>query len=178
MITSLRSRLRFAAVVAVLAALVVLMTAPGAWALTKVRSDVPLVTDPIVFEGFCSFPVEYQDLSGQLTQTLTFDDEGNLVQINVRGHLVSTFTANGQTLTYSNSGSLTVVPQPDGTDLVTLNGRNWNADQGLITDEPFMATAIGHVVIVSVFNPDTGFNDFFFIELSGISTDICAALAP
>ncbi len=178
MITSLRSRLRFGAVVAVLAALVVLMTAPGAWALTKVRSDVPLVTDPIVFEGFCSFPVEYQDLSGQLTQTLTFDDEGNLLQIDVRGNFTSELSANGETFTFVSAGALTVIPQPDGTDLVTLNGRSWNADQGLITDEPFMATAIGHVVIVSVFNPDTGFNDFFFIESSGLSTDICATLAP
>jgi len=60
---------------------------------------------------------------------------------------------------------------------VTLNGRSWNADEGAITDEPFMATAIGHVVIVSMFNPEAGFNDFFFIETSGISTDICAALS-
>jgi hypothetical protein len=171
-----QSPLRWSAVM-VLTAVGILASAPAASALTKVRSDAPLATEPVVMEGFCPFPVIWQDVSGNQTQTLTFDDEGNLLQIDVRGTLTSQLSANGQTFTFFTAGALTVIPQPDGTDLVTLNGRSWNTDQGSITDEPFMATAIGHVVIVSVFNPDTGFNDFFFIETNGASTDICATLS-
>ena len=172
-----RMKLSFASIIGCLAATVVVTSAVPALALTKVRSDVPLATEPIVFEGFCEFPITYEDITGALTQTLTFDGE-DLLRIDVRGHLISQFSANGETVTFNNSGTLTVIPQSDGTDLVTLNGHSWNADQGLITDEPFMAIAIGHVVILSVFNPDTNFNDFFFIETSGISTDVCGALAP
>jgi len=161
----------------VVAFAVVSMTASAASALTKVRSDVPLVTDPIVFSGFCPFPVTYQDLAGSGTQTLTFDEEGNLVRIDVRAHVVSRFTANGNTITFNNSGTLTVVPQPDGTDLVTLHGHSWNADQGLLTGDPFMAIATGRVVILSVYNPATGYNDFLWIEQNGRELDVCAALA-
>lgn len=171
-----RSKLLFAPVVTLLTAGAVLVSAAPASALTKVRSDIPLVA-PMVMEGFCPFPVSVQDLSGRLKQTLTFNDDGELLRIDVRGQFTTQFAANGETLTFHSAGALIVVPQPDGTDLVTLNGRSWNSDQGLRTVESFMATAVGHVVILSVFNPDTGFNDFLFIETNGISTDICAALA-
>jgi hypothetical protein len=153
------SPLRWSAVM-VLTAVGLLASAPAASALTKVRSDAPLATEPVLMKGFCPFPVTWQDLSGNQTQTLTFDDEGNLLEIDVRGTLTSQLSANGKTFTFFTAGALTVVPQPDGTDLVTLNGRSWNADQGSITDELFMATAVGHVIIRSAFNPDTGVNDF------------------
>jgi hypothetical protein len=156
---------------------VVLATGAAASAVTKERSPIQLVTEPIVYTTFCPFPVTYQDLSGSGTQTLVFDDEGNLVRIFVHAHVISQFSANGNTLTFNNSGTLTVVPQPDGTDLVTLNGHSWNADEGLLTGERFMQINIGRVVILSRFNPDTGFNDFLWIDNRGQSLDVCDALA-
>ena len=156
---------------------VMLVTAPAASALTKERAPLQLVTDPIVYTTFCPFPVTYQDLSGSGTQTLVFDDEGNLVRIFVHAHVISQFSANGNTITFNNSGTLTVVPQPDGTDLVTLHGHSWNADEGLLTGERFMEIDTGRVVILSRFNPETGFNDFLWIERHGQSLDVCAALA-
>ena len=172
-----RSRGSFLATAALMTVVVLLATAPAASALTKERSPIQLVTEPIVFSTFCPFPVTYQDLSGGGTQTLTFDDEGNLVRIFIHAHVISQFSANGETITFNNSGTLTVVPQPDGTDLVTLNGHNWNADEGLLTGERFMEIDTGRVVILSRFNPDTGFNDFLWIENRGQSLDVCAALA-
>ena len=165
------------ATIMLLSVVAVLATAPAASALTKERTPLQLTTEPIVYTTFCSFPVTYQDLSGSGTQTLTFDDEGNLVEIFIHAHLISQFSANGNTITFNNSGTLRVVPQPDGTDLVTLNGHSWNADEGLITGERFLEIDTGRVVIRSRFNPETGFNDFLSIERKGQTLDVCAALA-
>ena len=172
-----RSRTSMLATIVASSAVVMLATATPASALTKERTPLQLVTEPIVYSTFCPFPVTYQDLSGGGTQTLTFDDEGNLVRIFVHAHVISQFSANGETITFNNSGTLTVVPQPDGTDLVTLNGHSWNADEGLLTGEPFMEIDTGRVVILSRFNPDTGFNDFLWIVNRGQSLDVCDALA-
>jgi hypothetical protein len=167
----------FFATALLMSVIVLLVTAPAASALTKERSPLHLATEPILLPGFCEFPITYQDLSGGGTQTLTFDSEGNFVQIFVHAHLISQLSANGNTITFNNSGTLRVVPQPDGTDLVTLTGHSQNADQGLLTGERFAEIDIGRVVIVSRFNPETGFNDFLSIERSGQSFDVCAALA-
>ena len=172
-----RSKASFFVTASMMSVVALLATAPSASASTKVRSAIGLVTEPIVYTTFCPFPVTYQDLSGGGTQTLTFDDEGNLVRIFVQAHVISQFSANGNTITFNNSGTLTVVPQPDGTDLVTLNGHSWNADEGLLTGERFMELDIGRVVILSRFNPETGFNDFLGIDRSGQTVDLCAALA-
>ena len=172
-----RSKASLFATASMMSVVALLATAPSASALTKERSSIQLVTEPIVYSTFCPFPVTYQDLSGGGTQTLTFDDEGNLVRIFIHAHVISQFSANGETITFNNSGTLTVVPQADGTDLVTLNGHSWNADEGLLTGEPFMEIDTGRVVILSRFNPDTGFNDFLWIENRGQSLDVCAALA-
>ena len=172
-----RSRMPKVGAIILSSVVAVLATAPSASALTKVRTPLQLATEPTVYTTFCPFPVTYQDLSGSGTQTLTFDDEGNLVRIFVQAHVISQFSANGNTITFNNSGTLTVVPQPDGTDLVTLNGHSWNADEGLLTDERFMELDIGRVVILSRFNPQTGFNDFLWIERSGQTVDLCSALA-
>ena len=40
-----------------------------------------------------------------------------------------------------------------------------------------MEMDIGRVVILSRFNPDTGFNDFLWIERADQTRDVCAALA-
>ena len=171
-----RSRMPISGAI-VLSMVALVVTAPAAPALTKERTPLQLTTEPIVYTTFCPFPVTYQDLSGGGTQTLTFDDEGNLVRIFVQAHVISQFSANGNTITFNNSGTLTVVPQPDGTDLVTLNGHSWNADEGLLTGERFLELDIGRVVILSRFNPETGFNDFLWIDRSGQTVDVCSALA-
>jgi hypothetical protein len=145
-------RNRLAGVVLV-SALLLLVTASPASALTKVRSPLALTTDPVVIGGFCPFPITYQDISG------------------------SRFSANGNTVVANNSGPVSVFPQPDGTDRVILRGRSFAADQGLITGEPFFALTAGRAIVVSRFNPQTGFNDFLSFDPVGNVTDLCDALA-
>jgi hypothetical protein len=163
----------------ILAAAVLVIGAVPASALTKVRSPLTLTTSPTVIEGFCEFPVTYQDLRGSATQTLTFDDAGDLVRIDIQPHgVISQLSANGHTVTFNNSGPITVFPQPDGTDLVFVRGRSYVADQGILTGDPFFRLTAGRVVVVSVFDPQTGFNDFLTVSGVGLETDLCAALAP
>ena len=157
---------------------VLLLGATPASALTKVRSPLALTTEPAVVKGFCPFPVTYQDISGSGTTTLVFDADGNLIRIDIHPHgVMSQLSANGNTFTFNNSGPVSVFPQPDGTDLVAVRGTSFVADQGLLTGDAFFYLTAGRVVVVSVFNPDTGFNDFVSISASGLVTDICAALA-
>ena len=61
--------------------------ASPASALTKVRTPLALTTDPVVINGFCPFPVTYQDISGSGTTTLVFDSDGNLVRIDLEPQL-------------------------------------------------------------------------------------------
>jgi hypothetical protein len=70
-----------------------------------------------------------------------------------------------------------VFPQPDGTDLVVIRGTSFVADQGLLTGDSYFHLTRGHVVVVSVFDPETGFNDFLSASAVGNVTDLCAALA-
>jgi hypothetical protein len=157
---------------------VALLGAAPAYALTKVRSPLGLLTQPTVVEGFCPFPVTYQDVRGSGTQTLTFDGEGDLVRIDLHPHgVISQVSANGNTVTFNNSGPVSVFPQPDGTDRVVIRGRSFEADQGLLTGDPYFHLTAGRVVVVSVFNPQTGFNDFLSTSGAGLVTDLCAALA-
>ena len=166
-------------VLAVVSASVLLATSSPAAALTKVRSPLGLFTEPVVVEGFCSFPVTYQDIKGSGTQTLVFDADGNLVRIDLHPHgVISQVSANGHTITFNNSGPVSVFPQPDGTDLVILRGNSFEADQGLITGDPGFTLTAGRVVIESVFNPETGFNDFISMTGVGTATDVCELLAP
>jgi hypothetical protein len=163
---------------AVISVAVLLLAAAPANALTKVRSPLGLLTEPTVVEGFCPFPVTYQDIRGSGTQTLVFDAEGDLVRIDVHPHgVISEVTANGNTVTFNNSGPLSIFPQPDGTDVVIIRGRSFEADQGLLTGDPYFHLTAGRVVVVSVFNPETGFNDFLSTSGVGLVTDLCAELA-
>jgi hypothetical protein len=163
---------------AVISVAVLLLAAAPANALTKVRSPLGLLTEPTVVEGFCPFPVTYQDIRGSGTQTLVFDAEGDLVRIDVHPHgVISEVTANGNTVKFNNSGPLSVFPQPDGTDVVIIRGRSFEADQGLLTGDPYFHLTAGRVVVVSVFNPETGFNDFLSTSGVGLVTDLCAELA-
>jgi hypothetical protein len=161
-----------------MAAAALLFAATPASALTKVRSPLTLTTEPTVMEGFCPFPVTYQDVRGSGTQTLVFDADGNLVRIDIQPHgIISELSANGNTVTFNNSGPISVFPQPDGTDLVIVRGGSFVADQGLVTGDPFFHLTTGRVVVVSVFDPDTGFNDFLSVVSTGHATDLCEALA-
>jgi hypothetical protein len=164
--------------VVVLSAAALLFAATPASALTKVRPPLALTTEPTVMEGFCAFPVTYQDIRGSGTQTLVFDADGNLIRIDIQPHgIVSQLSANGNTITFNNSGPISVFPQPDGTDLVIVRGASFVADQGVVTGDSFFHLTTGRVVVVSVFDPDTGFNDFLSTSEVGHVTDLCAALA-
>lgn len=170
--------MRRALLLLVLSSSLLLLAAAPAQALTKVRSPLALLTEPTVVEGFCPFPVTYQDIQGSGTQTLTFDADGNLVRIDLQPHgVISQVSANGNTITFNNSGPVSIFPQPDGTDLVVLRGRSFEADQGLLTGDAYFHLTAGRVVVVSVFNPATGFNDFLSTSGVGLVTDLCAALA-
>jgi hypothetical protein len=162
----------------ILSGTALLVSATPASALTKVRSPLTLASTPTVMEGFCDFPVTYRDVRGSGTQTLTFDDAGNLVRIDLQPHgVISQLSANGHTVTFNNSGPITVLPQPDGTDLVLVRGRSFVADQGVLTGDPFFHLTAGRVVVVSVFDPQTGFNDFVSTSGVGLETDLCGELA-
>jgi hypothetical protein len=170
--------MRRSILLATMSSVVVLLAAAPANALTKVRSPLGLLTEPTVVEGFCPFPVTYQDIRGSGTQTLVFDADGDLVRIDLHPHgVISEVTANGNTVTFNNSGPLSIFPQPDGTDVVVIRGRSFEADQGLLTGDPYFHLTAGRVVVVSVFNPETGFNDFISTSGAGLVTDLCAALA-
>ena len=170
-------RNRLAGIVLV-SALLLLVGASPASALTKVRSPLALTTTPVEIEGFCPFPITYQDISGSGITTLVLDADGNLVRIDIHPHGVfSQFSANGNTVVANNSGPVSIFPQPDGTDLVILRGRSFAADQGEITGEPFFALTAGRAIVVSRFNPQTGFNDFLSFDPVGNVTDLCAELA-
>jgi hypothetical protein len=163
---------------ALIAGAVLLAGAAPASALTKVSSPLGLLTQPTVIEGFCPFPVTYQDIKGSGTQTLVFDADGNLMRIDLHPHgVISQVSAHGNTITFNNSGPVTVYPQADGTDLVVLRGRSFEADQGLLTGDPYFHLTAGRVVVVSIFNPETGFNDFISTSGVGVVTDLCAELA-
>jgi len=169
---------RSALLTVILSGAVLLLAAAPASALTKVRSPLGLLTEPTVVEGFCPFPVTYQDISGSGTQTLVFDADGNLVRIDIHPHgVISQVSANGNTVTFNNSGPVSIFPQADGTDRVIIRGRSFEADQGLLTDDPYFHLTAGRVIVVSVFNPDTGFNDFVSTSGVGLVTDLCAELA-
>ena len=163
--------------VAIISISILLAGASPASALTKVRSPLTLFDDPVVFDGFCPFPVTYQDVAGSGTLTLVFDGE-DLVRVDIHPHgVISTFTANGNVVTSNNSGPISVFPQADGTDRVFIRGSSYVADQGLIGGESFWLLTTGRVDVVSVFNPATGFNDFLEWSASAPQTDLCGLLA-
>ncbi|HXF37733.1 MAG TPA: hypothetical protein VNO17_11225 [Actinomycetota bacterium] len=164
--------------ICVAVATVASLATAAAPALAVTRITVPVeLTEPLLLEGFCPFPVTLSGVSAVGKMTLFFDDDGNLIRIFIRGRFVDEISADGNTITYNSAGTLEVVPQPDGSDLVTLNGRSFVADQGLVTGEPFAFLVSGRIVLVSTFNEETGFNDFHAITISGRRTDLCQALA-
>jgi hypothetical protein len=153
------------------------VTSP-AHALTKERSPVPLATN-LPLDGMCDFPVVSNDIAGGETQTLVFDEAGNLLRIEIRGHLVSRFTNadTGVSVTVNNSGPVTVYLLDDGTVKLVQRGPSVSGDQGLITGNPFLIHHTGRLVTIGVPNPDTGFLDFVSQTRHGHTTDLCAVLA-
>jgi hypothetical protein len=146
-------------------------------ALTKVRIPIPITSDPVEFDGFCPFPIEYQDLRGAVFQVLTFDADGNLTRIDIFAPgLTSEVSANGKSVVFNNAGPVTVIPQADGSDLVMLRGNSFEFDQGLLSGQPIAQISSGLVVITSIFDPVTGFNDFTSIDAVGPTKDLCAEL--
>jgi len=156
----------------------VLLSAYPATALTTVREPIPLAKN-MRLEGFCNFPVIANDVAGGQTQTTYLDDQGNVVRIQNHGHLVSTLTnpENGKSVTYNNSGPVTITFNDDGTITVVQRGQSISGDQGVISGHPFLIHNNGR--LVSVGSPDaaTGFLDFVSQTREGNTTDICAALA-
>src|SRR6266576_72775 len=119
------------------AILFVVAVGQPASASTKVRIPIPITSDPVEFDGFCPFPIEYQDLRGAIFQVLTFDAYENLTRIDIFGPgLTSEVSANGKSVVFNNAGPITVIPQADGSDLVTLRGNSFEFDQGVLSGHP------------------------------------------
>ena len=151
----------------------------SASASTRVKMPIPINSVPVELDGFCPFPVEYQDIRGHAFQVLTFDADGNVVRIDIHAPGVfSVMSANGRSVEFNNAGTVTVFPQPDGSDLVRLRGNSFEFDQGVLTGHPIAQLSRGLVIITSVFDPVSGFNQFLSLEARGPTTDICAQLAP
>ena len=75
---------------------------------------IPITSDPVEFDGFCPFPIEYQDLRGAIFQLLTFDADGNLTggsDIHSPG-LTSEVSANGKSVVFNDAGTVTVIRSP------------------------------------------------------------------
>ena len=160
------------------AILCVISVGQPASALTKVRIPIPITSSPVEFDGFCPFPIEYQDLRGAVFQVLTFDADGNLTRIEIFSPgLTSEVSANGKSVVFNDAGPITVIPQADGSDLVMLRGNSFEFDQGLLSGQPIAQISSGLVVVTSIFDPVTGFNDFTSIDAVGPTADLCAQLA-
>jgi hypothetical protein len=160
------------------AILCVVAVGQPASALTKVRIPVPITSDPVELDGFCPFPIEYQDLRGAIFQVLTFDADGNLTRIDIHSPgLTSEASANGKSVVFNNAGPITVIPQADGSDLVMLRGNSFEFDQGVLSGQPIAYLSSGLVVVTSIFDPVSGFNQFTSIDAIGPTTDLCAELA-
>jgi hypothetical protein len=164
--------------VAVPIVLVAVAIATPATALTTVREPIPLAND-VRLEGFCSFPVIANDIAGGQTQTTYLDDQGNVVRIQNHGHLVSTFTnpENGKSVTFNNSGPVTITFNDDGTLTVVQRGQSISGDQGVISGHPFLIHNSGRLVSVGSPDATTGFLDFVSQTREGDTTDVCAALS-
>jgi hypothetical protein len=174
----MKTRLVSAALVTTAMVLAGALTTP-AQALTRQREPVPLTTN-MLLAGFCAFPVLANDVAGGETQTLVFDKQGNLLRVEIRGHLVSRFTntETGKSVTVNNSGPVTITFLDDGTVELVQRGPSISGDQGLITGQPFLIYHTGRMVSVGVPNPDTGLLDFVSQQRRGHTTDLCAVLAP
>ena len=143
-----------------------------------VRIPIPITNDPVEFDGFCPFPIEYQDLRGAVFQVLTFDADGNLTRIEIFSPgLTSEVSANGKSVVFNDAGPITVIPQADGSDLVMLRGNSFEFDQGLLSGQPIAQISSGLVVVTSIFDPVTGFNDFTSIDAS-VRRRTCVRSSP
>ena len=110
---------------------------------------------------------------------LTFDADGNLTRIEIFSPgLTSEVSANGKSVVFNDAGPITVIPQADGSDLVMLRGNSFEFDQGVLSGHPIAQISSGLVIITSVFDPSSGFNEFITIQAVGPTTDLCAELAP
>ena len=163
------------AVIAGIAA-VVLVGAP-AQALTKTRTPIP--PGDVDLTGFCAFTVHAHDLVAHEVETDTFDADGNLVRIDIHGHLVSQFTNvdTGKTVTFNNSGPITITFNTDGSINLVQRGQSISGDQGVITGHPFLIHNTGRLVTRAVSDPHTGFSDFISQSRTGHTQDVCALLA-
>jgi hypothetical protein len=161
---------------AAIAAMMLGVTSSPAQALTKERTQIPL-NDHAALTGFCPFTV-YETDEGAVFQDVWLDADGNLVKIAIFSPgLMSTFEANGKSVTFPNSGPVFVTIDENGVFSVEQRGQSVSADQGVITGEPFLVHVSGSISSHTVLDQNTGLQDFIDTERTGVVTDICALLA-
>jgi hypothetical protein len=146
-------------------------------ALTKVRSEVPLL-DHAALTGFCPFTI-YETDEGRIFQDVWLDESGNLVKIAIHSPGVwSTYEANGKSIRVQNSGPVFITIDENGVITAEQRGQSVSSDQGLITGNPYVLHVSGRITTHAVYNETTGYVDFIDSVRIGLVTDICAELAP
>jgi hypothetical protein len=161
-------RVRLALLSALLAAFVI---PAGAEAPTHIKLE-PLPAFTVT--GACDFVVEFAEVRVHGNLLDFFDEAGNFTKEIIAGNFVVRVTnvETGASLTLNISGQFVYTPNPDGSLTLAAHGRNLLFT---IDPEPFVVFHRGRAVLTAT--PTEGFLELVFIEVSGRSADICAALA-
>jgi hypothetical protein len=109
---------RVTAVVAVIAATLMLVSAP---ALASAPTREPFPLEPIVIDGVCGFPVLAEPIVNQEFITTFTDEQGNVTRQIISGRLVTRLTNldTGESVVVNTSGPGTILFEDD---TVVLNG--------------------------------------------------------
>lgn len=146
-------------------------------------ADPPLVPQPTIKlaasnpsgKGYCPFPVQIDQSSGQNTTTSTGPNGETIYKIT--GNAIATVTnlKTGKQLTYHINGPGTVVVNPDGSFSGDAGGANllWTMVANSYPGVPQLAYTTGHVQ----FTVDASGKTTSYSLSGGSSTDVCAALA-
>jgi hypothetical protein len=157
-----------------IAVLIVVLTAPSAFALTRVVEMLPPVQGTVI-EGACPFPVELTERS---TRTLTtFSDENGVVRQELSADQVTLFTslATGARVTLESTGTTTITPNRDGTSDVLQVGTN--VLRGSMTDGTAVLVWVrGRVTYTGTLDLKTGLAQADAFTIEGQTIDLCDAL--
>ena len=122
----------------------------------------------------CEFDVEMEEIRVHGNSLSFFDKTGAETRSLLNGNFVSRLTnlETGKSLVLNISGQFTFTSNPDGTLTLTAHGRNL-----FFTDapEPFLVFHGGRAVLTLTFTEES--LELVFVETSGLSREMCAALS-
>ena len=125
--------------------------------------------------GPCSFAMNVSfDVDREYVTTF-FDQAGDLVRLQIAGHLVETITnANtGESVTLNISGPATIVIDSSGLFHFTSRG----AATFFNLSPPFATLFVGHVRLDATLDPTTGIFAFNVLSSAGREVDLCPILS-